>query len=82
MSRDVANLTERKNLYTPVYSVKEFVCLSVTNFDPNYLRTGKTEWAKAIHSKNFSTISLYFSALYTMCASSKNGEISFFRQSF
>ena len=25
-SREVANLTERKNLQTPVYGVKEFVC--------------------------------------------------------
>ena len=25
-----------------IYGVKEFVCLSVTKFDPNYLRTGKT----------------------------------------
>ena len=28
-SREVANLTERKNTHTPVYGVKEFVCLSV-----------------------------------------------------
>ena len=28
-SREVANLTERKKLHTPVYGVKEFVCLSV-----------------------------------------------------
>ena len=28
-SREVANLTERKNQPTPVYGVKEFVCLSV-----------------------------------------------------
>ena len=42
-SREVANLTERKNPHTPVYGVKEFVCLSVTKFDPNYHRTGKTE---------------------------------------
>ena len=28
MSREVANLTERKNPHTPVYSVKESVCLS------------------------------------------------------
>ena len=28
-SREVANLTERKNLHTPVYGVKEFVSLSV-----------------------------------------------------
>ena len=39
-SREVANLTERKNSHTTVYGVKELVCLSVcpsvTNFDPNY----------------------------------------------
>ena len=29
-----------------VYGVKEFVFLSVTNFDPNHLGTGWTEWAK------------------------------------
>ena len=28
VSREVANLTERKNQHTPVYGVKEFVCLS------------------------------------------------------
>ena len=28
-SRQVANLTERKNPLTPVFGVKEFVCLSV-----------------------------------------------------
>ena len=39
-SREVANLTERKNPHTPVYGVKDFVCPSVTNFDHNYLRTG------------------------------------------
>ena len=47
-SREVANLTEIKNPHTPVSGVKEFVCLSVcpsvSNFDPNYLRTCKTEW--------------------------------------
>ena len=45
-SREVAKLTERKNPYTPVYGVKEFVHPSVrpsvTNFDLNYLRTGNT----------------------------------------
>ena len=46
MSRHEANLTERKNPHTLVFDVKEFVCLSVTKFDPNYLRTGKTEWAE------------------------------------
>ena len=44
-SREVANLTERKNPHTPVHGVKNFVRLSVINFNPNYLRTGKTEWA-------------------------------------
>ena len=27
--KEVVNLTERKNLHTPIYGVKEFVCLSV-----------------------------------------------------
>ena len=45
MRREVANLTERKNPHTFVYGVKELVRLPVTKFDPNYLRTGKTEWA-------------------------------------
>ena len=31
---------------TPAYGVKEFVCLSVINFDPNLLRSGKKEWAE------------------------------------
>ena len=31
-SREVTNLTERKNPHTPVSGVKEFVCLSVTDF--------------------------------------------------
>ena len=48
--RKVANLIGRKNSHTSVYGVKEFVrlsvCLSVVIFDPNYLRTGWTEWAK------------------------------------
>ena len=29
VSREVANLTERKNLHTSLYGNKEFVCLSV-----------------------------------------------------
>ena len=40
--REVANLTE-ENPPTPVFVVKEFVRQSVINFDPNYLRTGRTE---------------------------------------
>ena len=36
-SREVANLTERKNQHTPIYGVKNLsICLSVTKFDPNY----------------------------------------------
>ena len=46
-SREVANLTERKNPHTLVYGVKEFVCLSVTKFDPNYLKTDRTECVKS-----------------------------------
>ena len=30
------------------------VCLSVTNFDPNYLRTGRIEWAEI--EKKFATL--------------------------
>ena len=29
VSKEVANLTERKNTHTPLYGVKEFICLSV-----------------------------------------------------
>ena len=50
--REVANLTESKNLHTPVYGVKEFVRLYVTNFDPNYLATGQTEWAEIFFRKS------------------------------
>ena len=46
-SREVANLFVRKNPHTRVYGVKEFVCRSVCqfviNFDPKFLRTGRTE---------------------------------------
>ena len=65
-SREVAYLTERKNLNTPVYAVKEFVCLSVINFDfdPNYLRTGKNR--------------VFFHPFHHV-ASSKNGEMGLFR---
>ena len=34
---------KKKSTHPPLYGVKEFVCLSVTNFDINYLRTGKIE---------------------------------------
>ena len=36
--REAANFTERKNLQTPLYGVIEFVCLSVANFDLNYVK--------------------------------------------
>ena len=42
-SREVLDFFFQLNLLTPVYGVKEFVRLSVTKFDPNYLRTGKTD---------------------------------------
>ena len=29
-----------------MYGVKEFVCLSVTNFDTNFRGTGQTEWTE------------------------------------
>ena len=48
MSRELANITEIKNPHTPINGVKEFVCLSVTKFDPNFLGTGRTEWPKKI----------------------------------
>ena len=35
-----------KNLQTPIYGVKEFVCLLVMNFVLNYLRTREIEWAE------------------------------------
>ena len=52
-----ANLTEWKNPLTPVYGVKEVFRLSVTKFDPNYLRTGKKEWAKKF---DLSTMKVFF----------------------
>ena len=46
-SREVENFDWKKNPHSPVYCVKNLsVCLSVTNFDPNYLRTGRIEWAE------------------------------------
>ena len=39
----VANLNERKKKHPPIYGFKEFVWLSVTNFDPNYLRTRRAQ---------------------------------------
>ena len=40
--REVTNLTEIKNMHTYIFDFKEFVslsvCLSVHNFDPNFLR--------------------------------------------
>ena len=46
VSRKVANLTERNNLHTHIEGVNSFVCMSVTNFELNYLRTDRTEWAE------------------------------------
>ena len=50
-NRELANLTERK-VHTHPYMVSKNlsvclpVCLSVTNFDLNYIRTGEIEWAE------------------------------------
>ena len=48
-----ANLTWRKNPHAPIHGVKEFVCLSVClsvmNFDLNYLKTGKKELSKIFY---------------------------------
>ena len=63
-SREVANLTERKNPHTPVYGVKEFVRLSVCGqLWPNYLKTGwKNGLKKLGHlwQKCMSQIFLFF----------------------
>ena len=59
VSREVVNLTWRKNPHTTVYGVKEFVCLSiclsVVKFDLNYLRTGEIEWAEIFFSPIFAS---------------------------
>ena len=68
------------------------------NFDPNYLRTGNTEWAKknlgdlwqkALSQKSYISkishhwwLGLYFSTHFTVCSSSKNGEMGLFNQCF
>ena len=67
-SREVANLTERKNLHTPIYGVKEFVCLSVCLL--------QTLTPIILHH---SQLGLYLSTLFTMFASSENGEMGLFR---
>ena len=47
--REVASLTERKSpTHLQNLSKNLSVCLSVTNFDLNYFRTGLTEWAKKL----------------------------------
>ena len=42
VSREVANLTWRKNTHTPVYGVKEFVCLCIVNPWPPFWCKPKT----------------------------------------
>ena len=44
-SREVENLTERKKSTNPRIWCQR-ICLSVSKFDHNYLRTCKTEWAE------------------------------------
>ena len=48
-SREVANLTWKKNPQTSYMVSKNLsVCLSVTYFDLQYLRTGEIEWAEIV----------------------------------
>ena len=56
-SREVANLTGEK-IHIPIYGVKEFVCLSVTKCDPNYLRT-----VHLSSNQNQKTIKIKFACL-------------------
>ena len=78
-SKEVTNLTERKNLGTHLFGVKKFitlsVCLSVPNFDPFYLRTGRTEWEilAIYYIPNFE---LSPSTTYPYCQPSKFGHAS------
>ena len=53
-SGEVANWTERKNPHTPVYCVKEFVCLSVCPFHL-YLIPNKISSVHAFLSENWSS---------------------------
>ena len=62
-NREVANLTERKNPHTLVYGFKEFVCLSLTNFDPNYPGTGRTELPRLSSNQNQKPIEKKFAGL-------------------
>ena len=63
--REVANLTARKIPHTPVYGVKEFIHLSVVNFDPNYLGTGKTEWAENYWGDLFGKMNVLKNLIWT-----------------
>ena len=45
-SREVENFDWRKKHTLTRILCQNFVRLSVTNFDPNYLRTGRIEWAE------------------------------------
>ena len=50
--RELANLTWRKNPHTRIWCQR--ICLSVTNFDLNYLRTGEIELAKILYKISLS----------------------------
>jgi hypothetical protein len=44
VGREEAKLTKRKNTHIPVHGAKNFyICLSITDFDLNYFRIGKTK---------------------------------------
>ena len=57
-SKEVANLTERKNPHTPIWCQRIClsVCLSITHFDLNSLRTGEIEWAEIFLGMSLSRI--------------------------
>ena len=65
MSQELANLTARKNVHTPVCGVGEFACLSVMNFDLNYRQTGKRVPIFASKTVIFIKKKLIFFAVYT-----------------
>ena len=58
----------KEKMHIPPYMVSKnlSVCLSVINFDPNYFKTGKTEWAKKIYGKNQSLKKFYLSKKWTV----------------
>ena len=66
-SREVANLTERKNPQTPVYGVKEFVSLSVC---PSVILFALTQWYGCLnHTPIFHASPLFLYLFHNKSAS-------------